>query len=398
MEMLVGPFKKARQIIETIEQFHHEAYFVGGSVRNLLINKEVNDIDIATSASPEEIKQMFKHVIPVGIEHGTVLVRYQGESYEVTTFRVNRDEVCHDELETVNNLKEDLKRRDFTINALAMDKNGKVIDLFNSKNDLLNKVIRAVGEADERFLEDPLRIVRALRFSSELGFSIEQNTLNKMIHLKDRIENVAIERITTEMTKFFQGEYINNGFHYLKKTSVFAFLPIMKEHPIIEKLPTPLKPFKSFAEVICLFHYVYPNVTIRQFVKKWKCSNKIYKEAENLFDALKYYETKGYDSLLVYRLNKDSFHGFCRLVELLFPSKLINMNDLNKVYNSLPIKSRHEIDFNGKSLLTLFPKYRKGPWIRQMIEQIEIEIVLNNLNNKYDDIEEWVLCNPPEVS
>src|SRR5690625_2642666 len=133
MEMLVGPFKKARHIIETIEQFHHEAYFVGGSVRNLLLNKEVNDIDIATSASPEEIKQMFKHVIPVGIEHGTVLVRYQGESYEVTTFRVNRDEVCHDELETVNNLKEDLKRRDFTINALAMDKNGKVIDLFNSK-------------------------------------------------------------------------------------------------------------------------------------------------------------------------------------------------------------------------------------------------------------------------
>lgn len=400
--MITEPFKQAKSIIDTIERFHHEAYFVGGAVRDLLLGNDVNDIDIATSATPEQVTKIFKKVIPIGIEHGTVLVRYEGESYEVTTFREDgqySDKRHPDDVSFVRKIDDDLKRRDFTINALAMDKNGEIIDLFNGEQDLKANLIRSVGHAKERFTEDPLRIIRALRFSSQLGFTIEEDTLDWMEQLKEEIEYVAVERITTEMTKFFQGDYVKSGLNYLIKTDIYKHLPIFKSnHQLINKLPNTLVPLHSFGEVICLFHFIYPSISINKWVKAWKCSNAIKKEAEQLLRALTYYERVNCDSLLVYQLDNDYFDGLCRLTKLLYPSKPIQYDELNRLYKSLPIKSRNDIHFNGNDLLKLFPNKRKGRWISEMIEQIEKEIILNNLANKHECIEEWVLCNPPEVN
>src|SRR5690625_2251171 len=196
--MFTKAFQQATEIIDILEKHGFEAYFVGGCVRDLLLHRNVGDIDIATAASPEIIQELFPKVIPVGIEHGTVIVRHKGESYEITTFRKDgdySDQRHPDDVTFINNIDDDLKRRDFTINALAMDKQGKIIDLFSGKKDLDAKIIRSVGNPRERFMEDPLRIIRGLRFASQLGFAIETETLRQMKFLINEIETVAIERL-----------------------------------------------------------------------------------------------------------------------------------------------------------------------------------------------------------
>lgn len=173
-------FEEARPIMRAIEDAGYEAYFVGGSVRDTILGHAIHDVDIATSAYPEEIKKIFNHTVDTGIEHGTVMILDHGEGYETTTFRTEsgyQDFRRPDEVTFVRSLKEDLKRRDFTINALAMRENGEVIDLFNGLDDLDNHIIRTVGEAYERFHEDALRMMRAVRFAGQLNFKIEQKNI-----------------------------------------------------------------------------------------------------------------------------------------------------------------------------------------------------------------------------
>src|SRR5699024_9452234 len=244
-------------------------------------------------ALPEEINKIFKKVIPVGIDHGTVIVRYNHTSYEVTTFRDNKN--------TQKNIHNDLSMRDFTVNSLAMDESGQIIDLFNGVTDINNQVIKTVGSPNERFTEDPLRIIRALRFVSQFGFSIEDKTLLTMNNLKSKIAQLSIERITSEMHKFFIGNYLNYGLHYLLITKVYEELPIFKNNKkLIQFLPNDIKPFNRFSEVISYFHLIDQNITINQWVKAWKVSNIVKKETINLVSALENYQSKDINVMLLY--------------------------------------------------------------------------------------------------
>ena len=170
-------------------------YLVGGAVRDYLLSKPSHDYDFTTDARPEEIKSMFRHTIDTGIKHGTVTVLFKGESYEITTFRTESDysDSRHpDSVTFVRSLSEDLKRRDFTINAFALDiSKGEIIDEHGGFEDLKNGVIRAIGNPEERFKEDALRIMRAARFSAKLGFKIEENTKNAMTKLSSTIKKVS---------------------------------------------------------------------------------------------------------------------------------------------------------------------------------------------------------------
>lgn len=252
-----------KEVIQIIKNANYEAYFVGGCVRDLLLKRTLEDIDIATSAKPTDIMRLFKHVIPIGIEHGTVLVRYKKTSFEITTFRQDgmySDQRHPDSVEYIDQIEGDLKRRDFTINALAMDINGQIIDLFDGQKDLNNKIIKTVGDGYDRFTEDPLRIIRALRFSSQLGFNIEEKTLLHMIEVKGAIDTIAIERITTEITKLFSGQFVQTGVNYLIDTNIFMHLPIFKDTPkLISLLPPKMKPLHTFGEVIAFFHMLKPS-------------------------------------------------------------------------------------------------------------------------------------------
>ncbi len=400
--MLPKSFKDGKNVIMEIENNHHTAYFVGGCVRDLLLNRSIGDIDIATSALPEQIQQIFPQVIPVGIEHGTVIVRYNHVSYEVTTFRLDgeySDQRHPDSVQFIDRIDEDLERRDFTINALAMDKDGNIIDLFDGKQDLVQKVIRTVGNGYDRFNEDPLRIIRALRFASQLGFSIDQETLAAIHEMKDQIETLAIERITNEFTKLFAGSYVEYAIDYLKSTVIYEHLPILSGHPqIIHHIPNDLEPLDTFGEVLAHFHYLEPTISISKWAKAWKCSNQIKNEAINLIHAITYYEKHGLDEWLVYQLDSKYDQALIRLINNLSSAKRIKRNDLTGIRNQLVIQTKQDLAINGTDLIGLFPDASKGRWIHEMLISIEKEVVFNRLKNTKTNIKEWIACNPPVIN
>ena len=196
--------QKAKYIIETIAGAGFEAYVVGGCVRDSILGREPMDWDITTSARPDQVKALFSRTIDTGLQHGTVTVMLEGEGFEVTTYRV--DGVYEDgrhpkEVRFTPNLEEDLKRRDLTINAMAYNDAEGLVDLFGGIRDMEAGVIRCVGEPGERFGEDALRMLRAIRFSAQLGYGIEDKTLEAIQMLAPTLRKISVERIQTELVK-----------------------------------------------------------------------------------------------------------------------------------------------------------------------------------------------------
>ena len=196
---------KSGFIFETLENSGFECYAVGGCVRDVLLNIQPNDIDITTNATPDEILDCFKEyrTFELGKKFGTISVMNEDDIFEITTYRIDgkyNDSRHPDKVEFSRNLKDDLARRDFTVNAMAMDKNGNIVDLYNGKEDLNNQLIRAVGNAEERFTEDALRIFRALRFSCKLGFKIEESTALAAKKLSYTLKNVHPQRLRDELS------------------------------------------------------------------------------------------------------------------------------------------------------------------------------------------------------
>ncbi len=204
---------RAKSVIDILKHAGYEAYLVGGSVRDCLLGQDSHDIDITTSAYPDEIKQVFTNfkTIDTGIQHGTITILYENLPIEITTFRADGKYLDHrrpNQVSFVQNLEEDLLRRDFTINAMAYDE--KLIDLFGGIDDLKNKLIRAVGEPDIRFKEDALRIMRALRFASQLNFKIEKQTEIAMQNNKELLKDISSERIQKELNQILLGKNAKN--------------------------------------------------------------------------------------------------------------------------------------------------------------------------------------------
>jgi len=199
----------AELIISRLEERGFEAYVVGGCVRDSIMGIPPHDWDICTSALPEQIIEVFSDlkVIPTGLKHGTVTVVLYGDEYEITTYRIDgeySDNRHPEAVEFVKDLKLDLMRRDFTINALAYNHKSGIIDYFNGVEDIHNKVIRCVGNPNDRFSEDALRIMRAIRFATRFGFEIEQETRKSLFTHQSLLRNISAERINSELTKTLQ--------------------------------------------------------------------------------------------------------------------------------------------------------------------------------------------------
>lgn len=197
-------------IIQTIEQAGFEAYAVGGCVRDSILGRTPDDWDITTSAKPEDIKRLFRHTVDTGIQHGTVTVLIKKECYEVTTYRIDGEYEDSRHPKAVNFtslLSEDLRRRDFTINAMAYNDHKGLVDLFGGQEDLRQGIIRCVGNPEERFSEDALRIMRAVRFSAQLGYVIEENTRQAIQKLAHTLSRISVERIQVELTKLLVSDH-----------------------------------------------------------------------------------------------------------------------------------------------------------------------------------------------
>lgn len=216
-------------ILDILNNNGFEAYAVGGFVRDNLMNRPCGDFDVTASALPEETEQLLKKhnikYIETGLKHGTITAVIDKEPIEITTFRADgeyKDNRRPETVSFVSNIKEDLSRRDFTVNAMAYNDDKGIVDLFGGQKDIENKIIRCVGDADKRFKEDALRIMRALRFSAVLGFEIEEKTKKAVFENKQLLLNVAPERIFTELCKMLSSDNIYNVLNDFKE--VFAVI------------------------------------------------------------------------------------------------------------------------------------------------------------------------------
>ena len=217
-----------KRIIETLEEAGFEAYAVGGCVRDTLLSRTPGDWDITTSARPEEVKRLFRRTVDTGIAHGTVTVMFKKNGYEVTTYRIDGEyeDARHPKsVEFTASLTEDLKRRDFTINAMAYNPRTGIVDEFGGMQDLQDGIIRCVGNAEDRFTEDALRMLRAVRFSAQLGFEIEKQTWEAIRKLGPNLEKVSRERVQVELTKLLISPHPENFRQLYELGLTGQFLP-----------------------------------------------------------------------------------------------------------------------------------------------------------------------------
>lgn len=220
-------------IIKTLYENGFEGFLVGGCVRDSILNRNPNDYDVTTNALPDDIIRIFEKTIPTGIKHGTVTVLLNKEPFEVTTYRIDGEYLNNrspEEVTFVTNIKEDLARRDFTINAMAYNDEKGLVDFFNGQEDLENKIIRCVGDADKRFNEDALRMLRAIRFSAQLDFDIEEKTLAAITKNSHLIKNISVERIADELNKCLLCNVPSKAFLLLEQTGLLKYiLPDLQE-------------------------------------------------------------------------------------------------------------------------------------------------------------------------
>lgn len=272
--------EEVKKILSVLEYKGFKAYIVGGCVRDILMKKAPHDYDIATSASPEQIKSLFNKTTDTGIKHGTVTVIENGIPFEVTTFRTESgysDLRRPDKVYFVKDIKEDLSRRDFTMNAIACSLNGEIADPFGGQNDIKNKIIKTVGNPNKRFSEDALRILRLFRFSSALNFLPEKNTLNAALELSNELKKISTERIVSELKKTVCSDFPENS-EPLLNIKALSFLGI-ENCPRLNKL----KLLKNNPELRMFAFLKESSQNAAQTAKNLKLSRK---ETDKISDLL----------------------------------------------------------------------------------------------------------------
>ena len=371
-------FKDAIDILKTFNKNGYEAYFVGGCVRDYLLGEEFSDIDITTNALPEEVKKIFRKSIDTGIQHGTVTILVNGEGYEVTTFRTEDEYTNHrapEKVEFVNNLREDLDRRDFTINAMALDSNGVLFDYHNGEKDLSSGVIRTVNNPNERFYEDALRMLRAFRFSSKLDFELEKDTLEAIKKNAELIKFVSIERIVNEFKKLLSGKGNLRSLELLLDSKLNNYIPFLEEIKIIQD-------FSKY--LFCQSLYILSKINNISFdiLKTLKLSNKEVKLIKE-FDKINVdFMSEIPLELILYKHNFE---------DVVFVAEYFSYNNRHNIENcKLTINSFDDVDITSQEIISIIGEI-PGPWIKSVVSELEHEILLNRLNNNRKDILDFLL-------
>lgn len=380
-------FTHALPVLQKINQAGYEAYFVGGCVRDFLLKRHIHDVDIATSAYPMEIKEIFDKTIDTGIQHGTVTVLFDGESYEITTFRTEsgyQDYRRPDHVTFVQNLSEDLKRRDFTINALAMDVDGNIIDHFDGLSDLDKQLIKAVGKAENRFHEDALRMMRAVRFMSQLEFKLEPLTEQAISDNHELLSKISVERVRDEFVKMGLGKGSQAAFQIFLDTGLSEEVPGFKDkkealaiYPKLNFAPT--TEASLWALMIILLKV--PTDQIAHFMRLWKNSNAMEREVADIvdfFDLISAHDPSNYD---LFRSNLNTIASTIDLAHSL--GQPINGQALIDRYEALPIKKSQDLAIDGNFLLK--NGIPAGPRIGEILNEITEAVtegkVVNDLQN-----------------
>lgn len=405
-----------------LDKFHnnsYEAFIVGGCVRDTLLGRPLNDYDITTNAMPEETIKLFKKTIPTGIKHGTITVLINKEPYEVTTYRIDGEYLDNrrpEEVIFVSNIKEDLARRDFTINALAYSPYLGFKDYFNGEEDLKNKIIRAVGDADKRFNEDALRMIRAIRFSAQLDFKIEEKTYNAIKKNSELIKNISIERINVELTKTLLSKNPSRGILLLEDTRILENLFFEDHNKYFSKeyfrgnIITLDKSTNSLALRLSFLISTYfkdiSDSDFRKILRQLRFDNKIISNCFNLYSNLNSYLSINSNKelkKLISSIGSD-------LIFILFEYALLLPNlkneDIEKIHELIsetkrilndkePISTK-DLAISGSDIIAEFkikPGKELGAIINYLVDKVLENPKLNNRSDLFNIIENDFILN-----
>ena len=384
-------FITGKKILERLKQAGFEAYFVGGCVRDYKMGREINDVDITTDALPEEVESLFENTVDVGIEHGTVIVVLSGRPFEVTTFRVESEYTDHRRPDSVVFTKElagDLERRDFTMNAMAMDSEFKLIDPYAGLEAIKNRLITTVGLPDERFDEDALRILRAVRFKAQLGFTIDHETVRAMERHAGHLRHVAVERSLVELKKTFSAGHMNGVKSLMVQTGIKKNLPFIKEVDDNTIMST-----NTFSFITGMGLQIYLNESLMDYAPDLKLSNAEKNEVKEIVCVFRDLECDRQVKTISYNYNYDTLENVRKLVDTNRFSKKLEWDSVLRqaldMKPFLPIQHISDIDIDGRELMHHFGA-SGGRWIREVLTILEHEILFNLLPNEKTKILEWM--------
>lgn len=357
-------FEKAIEVISLIEKKGYKAYIVGGYVRDIYLSINSTDIDICTNAKPKDLIKIFKKNIMIDENYGSVKLEYKNYVFDITTFRkdiIYKDNRRPSEIEYVNELEEDLNRRDFTINTMCMDSEGNIIDLFNAKKEISEKVIKSVGDPIKKLEEDSLRILRAIRFACTLNFKIDKE-LDKAIkkNIKN-LKNLSFHRKKYEINRIFRSDNYEYGLKLIHKYKLEKYLGISK-----------LNKIRKTSDVLGMWSQI-------EFSEEYPFS-KLEKESIRYIRELLVYGK--IDSFALYK------YGNC-IPLTVAEIKNIDKKTILEMYDNLPIHSKEEIKITILDICKLL-NMQPNKKTRDIISEIEYKILSGELENKKNILEVYV--------
>ncbi|MGE8034486.1 CCA tRNA nucleotidyltransferase [Lysinibacillus sp. NPDC093692] len=378
-------WQAAYSVIEQLENAGFEAVIVGGAVRDAILGRPAHDVDVATNAMPDEVKSVFNHTVDIGIQHGTVLVIVPAGSVEVTTYRTDGEYTDHrrpEEVQFVRSLKDDLQRRDFTMNAIAMRRDGSFVDFYGGRQDIEAGVIRAVGDAQKRFSEDALRMLRAVRFSAQLGFLIESETLQAMQGKADTISWIAKERIKAELDKLWVGKDVFNGIRKLEESSLVNHLSGTFQADDWCKFNTQDKLLGwAYFSMLQGDHW-------REVLGNYRLSNKEMAFVKGVLAAIKALKN-GWTNMDYFSHTQQELEAACYFAELRQLDVQIPQQSIQEIQTKLPIRHKQELVVNGTNLLK-WSGIKGGPWVKEALQAMLEAVVNGELQNDRQHIKNWI--------
>ncbi|MFC5650778.1 CCA tRNA nucleotidyltransferase [Paenibacillus solisilvae] len=418
---------KALPVLRMLEQHGHEAVFVGGCVRDTIMGKVLKDVDIATSAAPDQVEAAFPRTIPTGLQHGTVTVIHESEHYEVTTFRTESAYEAHRrpaQVQFVADLEADLMRRDFTINAMAMRADGSIVDPFGGRQDLQRRVLRCVGDANLRFQEDALRMVRAVRFAAEFQMHIAPQTWKALRRYSHLLVHIAMERIGAESDKMIGGSNPSRALAWFAAAGLLAYtktpLPpaLVRQAEQFRMDPAADKgKLKGLAALTSLeerwaafcialglsMDDAYELFDAFRFstsrIGQLKAAVNVHQQMTAFTSSLQSAESPIHDGLLsseheqmLHRawilavLDNGKAAAACWLhAAAALTCSSLNLDKLAVWLNELAVSSVRELAIGGADLLRLLHK-PSGPWLGKLLNELVRDVAIGVLTNDRDSL------------
>ncbi len=353
--------KLIKNILKKIESEGYEAYVVGGFVRDSLLKKNSFDVDICTNAKPKDLVN-FLSIKQSTNSYGGFNIKIKNYNIDITTYRKEKkyDKRHPVEIEYVNNLFEDIKRRDFTINSICMDKNDKLIDLLNGKEDIKNKIVRSIGCANDKFSEDPLRMLRAIRFAAILDFKIEENTYEAIKENAQLVTTLSPIRIKEELTKILSSKNFLKGLKLLDDTKISTYIGLKYDDVVFTM------------DILGMWSQI--DINKAEFTKE---------EKENI--------SKVKEIIISKKINNFTLFNYGLYLSYVAGEVLkVNKQTINKIYKSMPIKSMKDIDISGKEIMQIL-NIEPCKLISEIMNDLKIKILKNELKNKKNELKKYIL-------